>query len=60
MGGDNAPEEIVAGAFWPSVRVSVDVMVGDETRIRPLLRQQAAGDLEIVHAPGRIAMDASP
>jgi glycerol-3-phosphate acyltransferase PlsX len=58
MGGDNAPEEIVAGALLAQRDGGVEIaLVGDETRIRPLLPPDA-GPVEIVHVPGEIAMDA--
>ena len=62
MGGDHAPEEIVAGAVLAnrdglSARM---ILVGDEARIAPLLAQQRVRDIEVVHAPGAIAMDANP
>jgi len=62
MGGDHAPEEIVAGAVLAhrdglGARM---ILVGDETRIAPLLVQQRAGEIEVVHAPAAIAMDANP
>ena len=61
MGGDHAPEEIVAGALLaarehPGVRL---ILVGDEARIRPLLAGAAAGGIEIVHAPEAVPMDQS-
>ena len=61
MGGDHAPGEIVAGALV-AARDGLGhmILVGDEARIRPLLTGPAAGDIEIVHAPSAIAMDASP
>jgi glycerol-3-phosphate acyltransferase PlsX len=61
MGGDNAPEEIVAGAVLAQRDGEARMLlVGDEKRIRPLLEQQGATDIEVVHAPGAIAMDANP
>jgi glycerol-3-phosphate acyltransferase PlsX len=58
MGGDNAPEEIVAGALLAhEERVGEIVLVGDEARIRPLLGGQA-GTIRVVHAAEEVAMDA--
>lgn len=58
MGGDNAPDEIVAGALLAhEERVGEIVLVGDEARIRPLLGVHADA-VRIVHAPGEVAMDA--
>ena len=58
MGGDRAPDEIVAGAL----RAHRDglakvVLVGDQPRLRPLLHGETA--IEIVHATREIAMDAA-
>ncbi len=58
MGGDNAPQEIVAGALLAhEERVGEIVLVGDESRIRPLLGAHG-GTIRIVHAAGEVAMDA--
>ena len=58
MGGDNAPDEIVAGAILAlrdgGVRLS---LVGDEARIRPLLGADADA-IDVVHTAGEIAMEA--
>jgi glycerol-3-phosphate acyltransferase PlsX len=60
MGGDNAPDEIVAGAILAQREGGVDLkLVGDEARIRPLLGD-AAGTIEVVHVPGEIPMDMAP
>ena len=61
MGGDHAPGEIVAGALL-AARDGLGrmLLVGDERRIRPLLTGYHGSDVEIVHAPGAIAMDATP
>lgn len=61
MGGDHAPEEIVAGALlaareYPSARL---ILVGDEARIRPLLTGPAAKGIEVVHAPEAVPMGQS-
>jgi phosphate acyltransferase len=61
MGGDNAPEEIVAGAVLAQRAGLGDMLlVGDEARLRPLLQLHKAAGIEVVHAPGVIAMDANP
>jgi glycerol-3-phosphate acyltransferase PlsX len=62
MGGDHAPEEIVAGAcLAASEGLGHMLIVGDESRIAPLIRQHGgAGGCEVVHAASAIAMDASP
>jgi len=55
MGGDHAPQETVRGAV-DAVSRGVDVvLVGDEARLRPLLRECGA-DLPIVSAPEEIGM----
>jgi glycerol-3-phosphate acyltransferase PlsX len=55
MGGDNAPEEIVHGGLDASARGHDIVLVGDETRLAPLLAE-AGADLPIVHAGETIGM----
>lgn len=61
MGGDHAPEEIVAGALLAQRDgLGSMILVGDEERLRPLLARHGKAGIEIVHAPDTIAMDASP
>jgi glycerol-3-phosphate acyltransferase PlsX len=61
MGGDNAPEEIVAGAVLAAREgLGSMLVVGDEARIAPLLAAETALDIRVVHAPSAIAMDATP
>jgi glycerol-3-phosphate acyltransferase PlsX len=61
MGGDNAPGEIVAGAVLAEqAGLGRMILVGDEPQIAPLLAQHGAKNIEIVHAPRSIAMDANP
>jgi glycerol-3-phosphate acyltransferase PlsX len=55
MGGDRAPEEIVAGAAEARSDRIVPVLYGLADRVRPL-----AGDLEVVHAPTVVEMDEKP
>jgi glycerol-3-phosphate acyltransferase PlsX len=56
MGGDKAPDEIVAGAHRAVAELGVDVLlVGQPEVLAPL-----AGDLEILPASEVIAMDADP
>jgi phosphate acyltransferase len=56
MGGDKAPEEIVAGAHRAVAELGVPVLlVGQPEVLGPL-----AGDLEVVPASEVIAMDADP
>ncbi len=61
MGGDNAPEEIVAGAAL-AAREGLGRMtiVGDRERILPLLRSHGDPAVDVVHAPHAVAMDANP
>jgi glycerol-3-phosphate acyltransferase PlsX len=56
MGGDKAPDEIVAGAHRAVAELGVDVvLVGRPEVVGPL-----AGDLEVIPASEVIAMDADP
>jgi glycerol-3-phosphate acyltransferase PlsX len=58
MGGDHAPEEIVAGARLAAADGGVElILVGDEGRIRPLLGESP---LQVVHAPRAISMEEHP
>jgi glycerol-3-phosphate acyltransferase PlsX len=61
MGGDHAPEEIVAGVVLAAKDgLGHMLLVGDEARLRPLLAGQKCDGIEIVHAPDAVAMDANP
>ncbi len=67
MGGDHAPEAILAGAVkacGPEGRRQLDpsrvLLVGDEERIRPALAQLGAPEFEILHASQVIGMDEKP
>ncbi len=61
MGGDHAPDEIVAGAILADREgLGHMILVGDEARLRPLLEKAGATKIEVVHAPSAIAMDATP
>jgi phosphate acyltransferase len=61
MGGDHAPQEIVAGALLAAEEFDADILlVGNEARVRPLLRGDAAHRVRVIHAPQAIAMDLSP
>ena len=58
MGGDDAPEAIVAGALLAHRDgLGKVVLVGDRARIVPLLHGETA--IEIVHSAGQVSMDAS-
>src|ERR671928_705522 len=55
MGGDRAPEETVGGAIGAAPAGIEPVLFGPRGVLEPL-----AGGLEIVHAPGVVAMDEKP
>ena len=58
MGGDHAPEEIVAGALLAAELDYAQItLVGDESRIRPLLKGPAAAKIALVHADDNVPMD---
>jgi glycerol-3-phosphate acyltransferase PlsX len=58
MGGDHAPDEIVAGAV-KAAEDGIDVLLaGPEERLHKLLAEHGAtGNIEVVDAPDVIAMD---
>ena len=64
MGGDFAPEEIVAGAIQAAAELDVDVLlVGDEAQIDPLVKKHGGKDSEhvrVVHAEDVITMKEEP
>jgi glycerol-3-phosphate acyltransferase PlsX len=55
MGGDRAPEEVVAGAIEAASDEVEPVLYGRHELLEPL-----AGDLEIVHTEDVVAMDEKP
>lgn len=56
MGGDRAPEEIVAGALAAAHEYDAQILlVGDEARVAPLVR--GAKNILIVHASDAVPMD---
>ncbi len=58
MGGDHAPEEIVAGAILAAREDYGDlILVGDEAKVRPLLQGAGAEKITLVHAPENVPMD---
>ncbi|HET9029551.1 MAG TPA: phosphate acyltransferase PlsX [Candidatus Aquilonibacter sp.] len=58
MGGDHAPEEIVAGALLAANEFDAELtLVGDEPRVRALLRGPGADRIAVVHAPEAVPMD---
>jgi glycerol-3-phosphate acyltransferase PlsX len=61
MGGDHAPQEIVAGVLLAAAEFDAAILlVGDEARVRPLLRGPGADRVTVVHAPESVAMDLTP
>ena len=64
MGGDFAPEEIVAGAIKASAELEVDVLlVGDEAQLKPLVKKHGGQDSEhvrLVHTEDVITMKEEP
>ncbi len=61
MGGDHAPEEIVAGAVLAAREgLGSMIVVGNRLKIEPLLAAHGDVPIELVHAPSAIAMDATP
>lgn len=62
MGGDYAPNEIVAGAIRAAEELDVEVLlVGDPQQIESALRQHSgSGKLEIVPADGVVEMHEEP
>jgi glycerol-3-phosphate acyltransferase PlsX len=60
MGGDHAPEEIVAGALLAAAEADARIiLVGDEPRVRALLRGAGGDSVTVVHAPDAVPMDQS-
>jgi len=59
MGGDYAPDEIVAGAIRAAEELDVEIiLVGDQDRINACLKHHAhAKRLQIVHSEGVVEMD---
>jgi phosphate acyltransferase len=64
MGGDFAPQEIVAGAIRAAAELDVEILlVGDPDKIETSLKQHTtanSGNIEIVAADGVIEMDEEP
>jgi phosphate acyltransferase len=59
MGGDHAPEEIVAGALLAANECpgAALTLYGDEARVRALLRGPGAEAIAVVHSPEAVPMD---
>ncbi|MEM7594194.1 MAG: phosphate acyltransferase PlsX [Cyanobacteria bacterium P01_A01_bin.83] len=64
MGGDFAPEEIVAGAIQASAKLDIDVLlVGNEQQLNFLVKEYGGQDsdkIRVVHAEDVIAMKEEP
>ena len=62
MGGDHAPDEVVAGTLeWATRNPGTDViLVGDEARVAALIPGQQPANLSIVAASESIAMNEHP
>lgn len=58
MGGDHAPEEIVAGTIQAAIEYDAELtLVGDESRVRALLHGKGSEKINVVHAPEAVPMD---
>ncbi len=58
MGGDHAPDEVVAGALLAAQQFECDiVLVGDEPRVRALLKGPGAERITVNHAPEAVPME---
>lgn len=62
MGGDNAPDEIVAGAVRAQAELDVDVvLVGDPQQVEAALKHHTqSSEIEIVPSEGTIEMEEEP
>src|SRR5690348_16756900 len=62
MGGDHAPEEVVAGSVdWARLHADTDViLVGDEAQITPFIVGERPANVSIVQASESVAMDEHP
>jgi phosphate acyltransferase len=62
MGGDLAPDEVVAGACKAAKQQGFQLLlVGDERRITPLIAAAgAASNIRVVHAPEEVSMHEAP
>jgi glycerol-3-phosphate acyltransferase PlsX len=59
MGGDDAPGEIVEGTILAHRDgFGQMILVGDRERIAPIVSRAGCVGIEILHAPGEVAMDA--
>jgi glycerol-3-phosphate acyltransferase PlsX len=62
MGGDRAPDEIVAGALQAAAELDVEaLLIGQEDAVVPLLPGRAVPNgVQFEHAPDVVAMDEEP
>jgi glycerol-3-phosphate acyltransferase PlsX len=62
MGGDHAPEEVVAGSVdWARLHPETDViLVGDEAQITPFMQGERPANVSIVQASQSVTMDEHP
>jgi glycerol-3-phosphate acyltransferase PlsX len=61
MGGDYAPDEVVAGAIAAASALGVEItLVGPTERLQPLLGRARGLPIEVVDAPEVIGMDEAP
>ncbi len=62
MGGDNAPDEVVAGALgWARINPVTEVLlVGDEAVVARLIGSERPANVSVVHASESVAMEEHP
>lgn len=63
MGGDNAPDEILKGAFSAADKCDIDlILVGNQEEILRYMKQNgiASDEIEIVHAESVVCMNDDP
>ena len=63
MGGDNAPEAVVAGAVAAARDLGVSILlIGDRTRVEPELAKHKTHGLDVAahHAAEEVGMEEAP
>lgn len=62
MGGDHAPDEVVAGCVdWARLNPDTDVLlVGDEERVKALIGPTSPANVVVIHAGQSISMEEHP
>jgi phosphate acyltransferase len=62
LGGDNAPDEIVAGAVTAALRLPTDevVLVGDREIVEPALSAEVPANVSVREARGTVGMEEDP